>query len=162
VCSAATPGSVDCTAALTAKAGAPALHTVIVPVGYNFAGCNLLTVTTASKQTGLNDATGIGWYASDVVAGNQSMSNGTFVPSAALKQVGTAPLKGGVPGVQHQFAGVANCTVGQASYDKLFKPYMQFDNAPDGNTYRNWDRSANYRISRAAPQFDRSGDVLGP
>jgi hypothetical protein len=161
-CAASSPGSVDCTAAVAAKAGAPALHTVIVPVGYNFAGCNLLLVTTASKQAGLNDATGIGWYASDVLAGNQSMSNGTFIPDAALKQVGTTPLKGGVPGVQHLFSGVANCTVGMSSSDKLFKPYMQFDNAPDGNSYHNWDRQPNTRISRAAPTLDRSGDVLGP
>ncbi len=40
--------------------------------------------------------------------------------------------------------------------------YIQFENAPDGKTYRNWDVAQNYRIGRAIPQFDRSGDVLGP
>jgi hypothetical protein len=39
---------------------------------------------------------------------------------------------------------------------------MQFDNAADGNIYRNWDLAQNYRISRAVPQFDRSADVLAP
>ena len=28
--------------------------------------------------------------------------------------------------------------------------------------FRNWDLAPNYRISRAVPQFDRSGDVLRP
>src|SRR5581483_4407591 len=41
-CAAASAGNVDCTAALAAKAGAPAFHTLIVPTGYNFAGCNLM------------------------------------------------------------------------------------------------------------------------
>jgi hypothetical protein len=39
---------------------------------------------------------------------------------------------------------------------------MQFDNAADGNIYRNWDLAQNYRISRAVQQFDRSADVLAP
>jgi hypothetical protein len=161
-CTTATPGGLDCTAALAAKAAAPSLQTLIVPVGYSFAGCNLLTVTTASLAGAVNDTSGIGWYAADALAGNQSMTNGRFVAKADLKQVGTAQLKSGAPGVLHQFSGVSGCSVGQGSFDKLFKPFMQFDNAPDGNVYRNWDRSQNYRVGRALPAIDRSGDVLGP
>jgi hypothetical protein len=39
---------------------------------------------------------------------------------------------------------------------------MQFENAPDGKIYRNWDLAENYRISSDFPQFDRSSDVLAP
>ena len=52
--------------------------------------------------------------------------------------------------------------MGSGSLDKLFKPFLQFENSDDGNNYRNWDRGGNYRISRAAPQFDRTNDVLAP
>src|SRR5262249_51202986 len=151
-----------CTAALGAKFGAPSLHAVIVSRGFDFAGCNVLTVTTASNQAGLANATGIGWYAADATAGSQSMTSGRFVPKDPLKQVGPAQLKGGAAAVLHEFVGVANCPAGTASLDRLFKPYMQFENSPDGRIFRNWDRAQNYRISRAVPQFDRSGDVLAP
>src|SRR5205085_5995647 len=40
-CTAASPGNVDCTAALSKKFGAPSLHAVVVPAGYGFAGCTL-------------------------------------------------------------------------------------------------------------------------
>jgi hypothetical protein len=159
-CDAAAPGNVECTAALARKVGAPPLHAVVVPAGYDFAGCRLLTVTTASKQAALNDASGIGWYAADAAAGSQSMTNGRFVPKAELKPAGTATFRSGAPAVLNQFSAMAGCTVGGGSYDKLFKPFMQFDNAPDGNVYRNWDRAQDYRVSRAFPQFDRSADVL--
>lgn len=161
-CPPADPGNLDCTGVLAQQSGAPSLHTVIVPVGFDFTGCNLLHVTTASKSTGLANSTGIGWYSADATAGSQAMTSGRFVPTAELKPVGTATLKSGAAATLHEFVGVANCPAGQASFDKLFKPYMQFENAPDGKIYRNWDLAQNYRISRAFPQFDRSGDVLGP
>jgi hypothetical protein len=155
-------GNADCTAALSRKFGAPSLHTVLVPVGFGFAGCNLLTVTTASNQAGLAVGTGIGWYASDAAAGSQAMTSGRFVRSGELKQVGTGQFKNGAPALLHEFVGVANCTVGQGSLDKVFKPFVQFENSDDGNIYRNWDRAQNHRITRVAPQLDRSGQVLGP
>jgi hypothetical protein len=156
------PGTIDCTAALEKKLGAPSLHVVTAPVGSNFAGCSLLRVTTASKQAAVTDATGIGWYAADAAAGNQAMTSGRFIATAALKQVGTATLKSGAPALLHEFVGVAGCPAGQGSFDRLFKPFMQFDNAPD-KTFRNWDRADNYRIGRAVLQFDRSATVLqGP
>ncbi len=153
-------GNLNCTEALAAKFGAPAFHDLIVPVGYTFAGCNLLTVTTASKQAGLTASTGIGWYAADATAAEQAMTTGRFVGTGVLKQVGAGQLKVGGPAVLNQFVGVANCPVGTGSYDKVFKPFMQFENSPDGRVFRNWDRANNYRISRAAPQFDRTGAVL--
>ena len=161
-CVPADAGAVDCTAALGQKFGAPSLHSVIVPAGYNFAGCNLLTVTTASKQGGVTAATGIGWFASDATLADQAMTTGRFVRTGELKQVGSGQLKAGGPALLHQFVGVANCTVGQASLDKVFKPFMQFENSPDDKIFRNWDRAQNYRVSRATPQFDRSRDVLAP
>lgn len=162
-CPPADPGNIDCTAVLARQVGAPSLHAVVVPSDYTFAGCNLLRVTTASKQTGLANATGIGWYAAEATAGSQAMTSGRFVPKEQLKQIGTATLKSGAPALLHEFIGVANCPAGQGSLDRLFKPYMQFETAPDdGNIYRNWDLAENYRISRAFPQFDRSTDVLAP
>ena len=53
-CPPADPGNVDCTAALAAQFGAPSLHTLIVPAGFDFAGCNLLRVVTVSKKTALS------------------------------------------------------------------------------------------------------------
>jgi hypothetical protein len=161
-CPPADPGNLDCTAVFTRQFGAPSLHAVVVPTDYNFAGCNLLRVTTASKQTGLANATGIGWYAAEATAGSQAMTSGRFVAKDQLKQTGPATLKNGAPALLHEFIGVVNCPAGQGSLDRLFKPYMQFENAPDGKIYRNWDLAENYRISRAFPQFDRSGDVLAP
>jgi hypothetical protein len=161
-CPPADPGNVDCTAALTQQFGAPSLHALVVPASYDFAGCTLLRVTTASKQAGLADATGVGWYAADATAGQQAMTVGRFVAKDQFKPLGTATLKSGAPALLHEFIAVANCPAGEGSLDRLFKPYMQFENAPDGKIYRNWDLAENYRISRAFPQFDRSGDVLAP
>ncbi len=162
ICPPADPGNVDCTAAFAQQFGAPSLHTVIVPTNSNFAECNLLRVTTVSKKTGLADATGIGWYAAEATTGNQSMNAGRFVTKDELKQVGTTTLKNGAPALLHEFTAVANCPAGQGSFDRLFKPYLQFENASDGKIYRNWDLADNYRISRTTPQFDRSADVLAP
>jgi hypothetical protein len=162
-CSAMAGGNLDCTAALAKKFGAPSLHSVIEPAGSSFAGCSLLHVTVASKQTGLLTGAGVGWYAADAAAANQAMTTGRFVPKAELKPVGTAQLKSGAAAVLHDFVGIVNCPIGQGSFDKLFKPFMEFDDAADGNIYRNWDRTAgNYRISRAAPTLDHSAAVLGP
>gem|GEM_PF-1412213 len=163
-CSPKGAGNLDCTAALATKFALPAFHDLVVPTGYDFAGCRLLTVTTASKRAGLAASTGIGWYAADATTAEQAMTSGRFVTTGAMKQVGVGQLRSSEPAVLNQFIGVANCSVGTAggSYDKLFKPFMQFENSPDGRTFRNWDRSANYRISRAAPKFDRTGDVLEP
>lgn len=90
------------------------------------------------------------------------MTSGRFVTTGQFKQSGTATLKGGAPAVLHEFIAIANCTAGQASQDRLFKPYLQFENAADGNVYRNWDLAENYRISRAILQFDRSAEILAP
>jgi hypothetical protein len=161
-CPPADPGNLDCTAVLARQFGAPSLHAVVVPANYDFAGCNLLRVTTASKQTGLANATGIGWYAADATAGSQAMTTGRFVAKDQFTQTGTATLKDGSPALLHEFIGVVNCPAGQGALDRLFKPYMQFETAADGKIYRNWDLAENYRISRAVPQIDRRGEVLLP
>lgn len=161
-CSPAAPGVVDCTSAFENKFGTPSIHSVLVPNGFQFAGCQLLRITTASKTAAITAATGLGWYAADATAGSQSMTSGRFVTTGQFKQSGTATLKGGAPAVLHEFIAIANCTAGQASQDRLFKPYLQFENAADGNVYRNWDLAENYRISRAILQFDRSAEILAP
>jgi hypothetical protein len=161
-CPPADPGNVDCTARLAQQFGAPSLHTLIVPAGQSFTGCSLLRVTTASKQAGLANSTGIGWYSAESAAGSRAMSTGRFVPRSELKPLGNATLKSGAPAVLHEFVGVANCPAGAGSFDRLFKPYMQFDGAGDGTIFRNWDLAQDYRISREVPQFDRTGDVLKP
>jgi len=71
-------------------------------------------------------------------------------------------LKSGAAAVLHEFVGVANCAAGAGSLDRLFKPYMQFEAEGEGKIFRNWDVAQDYRISRAAPRFDRTGEVLRP
>ena len=161
-CSAASTGSVDCTALLEKKYAAPSVHTLIVPSGYDWAGCSLVRITTASKQGARDVTSGVGWYAAEATAGSQSMTSGRFVQPAMFKQVASAVLKVQAPAILDEFIAVAACTAGNGSLDRLFKPYMQFDNANDGNIYRNWDRSPNYRISRAVPAIDRRAEVLQP
>ena len=153
--------SIDCTEALTGSANAPAFHTVLLPANGNTEGCALVRVTTASKDSGLANGAGIGFYSTQVVGGNQAAGNsGRFIPKDQLKSTGAGALIGGAPATLHEFAGVANCRTGSETLDRLFKPYMQFEDAADGKIYRNWDRGSNYRIGSDSPAIDRSGDVL--
>jgi hypothetical protein len=163
-CTAIDGVSVDCTAAIAEAAGAPSLHRAIFSATQSFAGCALLRVTTASKDTGLADGSGIGFWSAQEAAGNIAAENsGRFVPKAQLKTVGTATLTSGAPATLHEFVGVANCPAGGGTVlGRLFKPYMQFEGAADGRTFRNWDLAENYRIGPTITAFDRSGDVLRP
>jgi outer membrane protein assembly factor BamB len=163
-CAAIDVASVDCTAALAQSTSTPAFHRVVLPAGQDVSGCALLRVTTASKNTGLANSSGIGFWSAQAAEGNQAAENsGLFVAKDALKTVGTATLLSGVPATLHEFVGVANCSLGDAgSLARLFKPYMQFEGTADGRIYRNWDIAENYRISRTITQFDRTGDVLRP
>ncbi|MGH9200590.1 MAG: hypothetical protein ACRD2A_05065, partial [Vicinamibacterales bacterium] len=156
-------GSVDCTDALTRTTGAPALHRVILPANQDLSGCALLRVTTASKDGGLANTSGIGFWSAQAADGNQTPEDsGRFVQKGQLKVVGTATLLGGAPATLHEFVGVTNCPAAGTTFARLFKPYMQFEGAPDGRIFRNWDLAANYRISHDLLQFDRSADVLRP
>lgn len=163
-CTAIDGVSVDCTEALTQVTGAPSLHRVVFGASQTFAGCLLLRVTTAGKDTGLANSTGIGFWSAQVAAGNQAAEDsGRFVPKARLKAVGTATLVNGATATLHEFVGVANCPAGGGVVmSRLFKPYMQFEGAADGRIFRNWDLAQNYRISPGITSFDRSGDVLRP
>jgi hypothetical protein len=156
--------SVDCTEALTQATGAPSLHRVVFGANQSFVGCLLLRVTTASKDTGLANGTGIGFWSAQAADGNQAAEDsGRFVLKARLKTVGTATLMTGAPATLHEFVGVANCPAGGGVVlSRLFKPYMQFEGAADGRMFRNWDLAENYRISPTITSFDRSGDVLRP
>jgi hypothetical protein len=163
-CTAIDGVSVDCTSALTQAAGAPSVHRAVFGASQNFAGCLLLRVTVASKDTGLANSTGIGFWSAQAAGGNQTAEDsGRFVPKAQLKAVGTATLKSGAPATLHEFVGVANCPAGEGIVlSRLFKPYMQFEGAADGRIFRNWDLAEDYRISPTILSFDRSGDVLRP
>jgi hypothetical protein len=161
-CSAIDGVSVDCTEALTQAAGAPSLHRAIFGAAQNLTGCALLRVTTASKDTGLANSAGIGFWSAQAADGNQAAEDsGRFVPRDRLKAIGTATLLSGAPATLHEFVGVVNCPAGGgATLSRLFKPYMQFEGASDGRIFRNWDIAENYRISPTITSFDRSGDVL--
>jgi hypothetical protein len=154
---------VDCTDALAQASNAPSFHRVVFGGGLNVTGCSLLRITTASKETGLADASGIGFWSAQAAGGNQTPENsGLFVKKSQLRAAGTATLVSGARASLHEFVGVANCPAsGSEPLSRLFKPYMQFEGA-DGKTYRNWDLNPNYLINRDAPQFDRSADVLRP
>lgn len=154
--------SVDCTEALSQTAGAPSLHRAVFGATQSFAGCQLLRVTVASKDTGLANSTGIGFWSAQATDGNQAAENsGRFVPKARFKALGAATLKNGAPATLHEFVGVANCPAGEGvALSRLFKPYMQFEGAADGRLFRNWDIAENYRISPTITSFDRSADVL--
>jgi hypothetical protein len=154
--------SVDCTNELSQAAHAPAFHQIIFAANTDAPGCALIRVTTASKNSGLTNSSGIGFWSTQAAGGNQAADDsGRFVPKGQLKAVRTATLLSGDGATLHEFVGVANCSVGGSdTLSRLFKPYMQFEGAGDGRIFRNWDRASNYRISRAIPGFDRSADVL--
>lgn len=157
-------GSLDCTDALAEAAQAPAFHRVILAANQPLSGCALLRVTTASKRSGLDNSSGIGFWSSQAAGGNLAAEDaGRFVPRDQLKAVGTAMLRNGDPATLNEFVGVANCpTTAAESLSRLFKPYMLFEGVPNAPIFRNWDLAPNSQISRAVPQFDRSGDVLRP
>jgi hypothetical protein len=156
--------SVDCTAAIAEMTGAPSLHRAVFGATQDFSGCALLRVTTVSKDAALANTTGIGFWSAQQTEGSVAPENsGRFVPKAALKAVGTAVLKNGMPATLHEFVGVVNCPLGgDVVAGRLFKPYMQFRGGADGRIFRNWDLAQNYRISPTITGFDRSGDVLRP
>jgi hypothetical protein len=153
--------SIDCTDALSQASAAPSFHRVVFATNSNISSCSLLRVTTAAQNSGLQNAAGIGFWSSQALAGNQTAEDsGRLIPKAQLKPVGNATLKNGTAATLHEFVGVTNCsTDGSQEVDRLFKPYMQFDDTSQ-TIYRNWYLASNYLISRAAPQFDRSADVL--
>jgi hypothetical protein len=162
-CTAIDAVSVDCTARLTqVSGGAPAFHRVILAAGQDLSGCAVVRVTTASKDAGVANASGIGFWSAQAAGANVAPENsGRFVTRAELKSIGPATLLNGTPATLHEFAGLANCPLGQGSVmGRLFKPYMQFEGAPDGRIFRNWDLAENYRIDGAITQFDRSPQVL--
>jgi hypothetical protein len=156
--------TVDCTAALSASTTLPAFHQLVLTASGDVSACRLLRVTTASKSTGLANASGIGFWSAQAAAGNMANHNaGTFVVKSQLKPAGTATLADGSAATLHEFIGVANCGAADGVvFERLFKPYMQFEGAADGKIYRNWDLAENYRISPTITQFDRSKDVLRP
>ena len=147
--------------ALAQAFGAPSFHRVVFAATSDAAGCSLLRVTTAAKNSGLQNATAIGFWSTQSLAGNQPTEDaGRLIPKAQLKPVGNATLKNGAAATLHEFVGVANCPAsGTGDLARLFKPYMQFE-TPDHTVYHNWDLAANYLISRTVPLFDRSADVL--
>jgi hypothetical protein len=163
-CSPFGPGTLDCTDAIAKTSNAPSFHSVIVSANTSLNGCALLRVTTASKDSGLANSTGIGFYSASFTSGNTAADNsGRFISREDLRASGNGTLLSGASATLHDFVGVTNCPGGTDSEasGRIFKPYMQFRApAPDGRIFRNWDTAEDYRISTAVTQFDRSGDVL--
>jgi hypothetical protein len=155
-------GSLDCTDVLGQAAQAPAFHRVIFPAGTPITGCALLRVITAAKNSALDNASGIGFWSTQAVDGNQAAENaGLFVRKDQLKAIGSAKLKNGALATLHEFVGVTNCPIpGAGSITRRFKPFMEFD-ATDGKVFRNWDLAPNYEIGEAVT-IDRTRDVLAP
>jgi outer membrane protein assembly factor BamB len=153
--------SVDCTEALAENAQAPSFHRVLFAPNQDLRACALLRVTTAAKNTALQNASGIGFWSTEIVGGNQAAEDaGRFIPKEQLKPTGTAALKSGDPATLYEFVGVLNCpAIGLDQVARLFKPYMEFSGA-NGSVFHNWDLASNYLISRSVPRFDRSADAL--
>ena len=120
-------------------------------------------MSVASKDAGLANSVGIGFWSARSAGGNQTAEDsGRFISNNQLAPVGSATLLNGAAATLHEFVGVVNCALsGSTPLSRLFKPYMQFEGA-DGTIYRNWDRASNYRIGPDVRQFDRSADVLKP
>ncbi|MFL5494593.1 MAG: hypothetical protein ACJ8DC_09455 [Gemmatimonadales bacterium] len=154
--------SLDCTGELGRAAGAPSLERLIVPSGYDFAGCQLLRATTAANKAALPAALGIGFYAAASTGSQLSVNLGRLVPSDSLKAVGEGILKSGQPAILHEFATVVNCTAAPGvSARKLLKPYIDFSGGTPPVTYRNWDPIAgNYTLGGDAASLERRGEVL--
>jgi len=155
--------SVDCSDALARATDRPSFHRIVLAANQDLAGCALVRVTTASKDTGLADATGIGFWSTRAVAGNQAAENaGRFVAKTDLKRVGTATLTSGAPATLHEFVGIANCPTGAEPATRLFKPFMEFERPSDLTLFHNWDISPNYEISPTVTRIDRRAEVLRP
>jgi hypothetical protein len=76
--------SIDCTNAVAQTFVAPSFHRVVFAANPNFSGCSLLRVTTAALNTGLQNSVGIGFWSSQVLAGNQAAEDsGRLIPKAA-------------------------------------------------------------------------------
>lgn len=161
-CGNADGGGIDCTDELERVAGAPSLERLLVPSGYDFAGCELARVTLAGNDAARNSMLAIGFYASRMTAGQLSANHGRRVPSADLKAGANVTLKGGQAATLREFAGVVNCTLAPGVRSELrFKPYMEFEGPPGRTLYRNWDPAPdNYRLGADAMTIDRRGEVL--
>lgn len=155
------PGSADCTDELARVTQRPSFHRVVLPAGQDHAGCVLLRVTTASKDAALADTTGIGFWSTRAVAGNQAAENaGRFIPKAELKITGAATLTNGAAATLHEFVGLANCLAGAEPVTRLFKPFMEFERPRDLALFRNWDLAPNYEISGTVTRIDRRANIL--
>jgi hypothetical protein len=161
-CRPAAAQTLDCTDELERIAGAPSLERVVVPSGYDFAGCEILRVTTAAKAAALPGAVGIGFYSAEVTTGQFSASLGRLVPTNSLKAAGNAVLKNGQPAVLHEFAALVNCQGAPgARATKQLKPYMDFAGGPPPTVYRNWDPvTGNYSVGGPTASIDRRAELL--
>jgi hypothetical protein len=156
--------SVDCTEELARRFQAPSFHRAVLARNENVGSCALVRVRVASRNAGIENAEGIGFWSSHEVGGNLAADNaGRFTPKGQLKPVATGTLLDGARATLYEFVGVTNCpSSGAEPAIRLFKPYMEFEAPADLTIYRNWDRASNYAIGGAVTQFDRSGDVLRP
>jgi hypothetical protein len=163
-CSRLDAGTMDCTEALAQGAQAPSFHRLLIGVNQDLSTCDLVRVTTASRDAALPTSSGVGFWSSQALGANLAAEDsGRFTEKGGLKQVGTGTLANGDPASLHQFAGVSNCGLPNADrLTRLFKPFMRFENATNGPIFQNWDVFSNYEIKGPDTQLDRSGQVLRP
>ncbi len=161
-CTTSQAGSLDCTDELQRVAEAPPLERLIVPVGYGFNGCQLARVTLSSRTQALASGLAIGFYASDVTAGQFSVDHGTLTPKADWNPAGQGRLKNGEAVTLHQFVGVVNCTLAADTRSQLrFKPYIEFGDTAARKLFRKWDAAVeNYLLGGDVNAIDRRAELL--
>jgi hypothetical protein len=161
-CKAADGGSLDCTDEMHNVTGAPAFERLLVPLGYGFDGCQLAKITLAAKTAAVSTAIAVGFYASDVTAGQFSVDHGYRNVTANLKSVGQGVLKDGQAVTLQEFAGIVNCSLSAGVHSELrLKPYMEFEGGTPLTVYRNWDVAPNnYGLGGDVTTIDRRGELL--
>jgi hypothetical protein len=161
-CKAADGGSLDCTDEMHNVTGAPAFERLLVPLGYGFDGCQLAKITLAAKTAAVSTAIAVGFYASDVTAGQFSVDHGYRNVTANLKSVGQGVLKDGQAVTLQEFAGIVNCSLSAGVHSELrLKPYMEFAGGTPLTVYRNWDLAPNnYGLGGDVTAIDRRGELL--
>lgn len=155
-CRAVSAQVMDCTKAMEARFGVPALHAIYV--GTSQFSCSAWNIETVSRKGALDASTGIGFYYRGYGDGPKTR----FIAKKALKKVRDVTLKDGTPGVVHTFVGLAGCDQGSSSASAgksyEFKAYMKF--VGSGKTYRNWEPGENHLFRGTTLHMDRASELL--
>lgn len=147
----------DCTQKFEELTGVPSKETIRVAYGSSDAFiCRAVKITTASRESALAVADGIGFF-------SFGWGEGKFIPADKLKSKGSAHFLNGETAVLNEFSGVAYCWLGSASSSSqaiyTFRPYMRFTDGQ--NVQFNWDQvEKDYLLKASVHGFDRTKEVL--